>query len=455
MAGLHRHSSPHRRTVSALARFLALALLLSIGSLVPTATVNAATQYGYDMSWPQCPNGQPMPPTNTSFVIVGLTNGLAFTENPCLASQVRWARDNGIPAQAYTIATFPTAGQLETYADVGPWPSANRADRLRNVGYAEGRAAAASLTKAGWQPGVVWIDVEPRPAQPWPSATSAQRMENRYILAGLMRALDEAGYGYGLYSYLSGWMEITDSWQLPGVPVWATVGLLDYPAEAEERCVSASFSGGPVYLSQWTDGSYDYNMTCGQASFADFVSTRFIDFPPRMLFLDDVEWLADSGVSTGWVEPEGTLTYRPWQPIARDAMAAFLYRLAGKPAFTAPTTSPFTDVQPTTQFYKEMTWLHSKGIATGYSDGTFRPGNPVNRDAMAAFMYRFKGSPAYTAPTTSPFADVTPSDAFFKEMAWLHSKGVSTGWPDKTYRPTTPVARDAMAAFLHRLTLLP
>ena len=102
-----------------------------------------------------------------------------------------------------------------------------------------------------------------------------------------------------------------------------------------------------------------------------------------------------------------------------------------------------------------MTWLHSKGIATGYSDGTFRPGNPVNRDAMAAFMYRFKGSPAYTAPTTSPFADVTPSDAFFKEMAWLYSKGVSTGWPDKTYRPTTPVARDAMAAFLHRLTLLP
>ncbi|NLH70298.1 MAG: S-layer homology domain-containing protein [Brooklawnia sp.] len=170
-----------------------------------------------------------------------------------------------------------------------------------------------------------------------------------------------------------------------------------------------------------------------------------------MLFLNEIEWLADSGISTGWVEPEGTLTYRPWQPIARDAMAAFFYRLAGSPAFDAPATSPFTDITPSTPFYKEMTWMHSEGIATGYEDGTFRPWDPVNRDAMAAFMYRFKGSPSYTPPATSPFTDVATSDQFFTEMAWLRSTGVSTGWPDGSYRPVEPVMRDAMAAFLYRL----
>ena len=89
---------------------------------------------------------------------------------------------------------FPTTAQLASYGGSGPWPSANRADQLRNVGYAEGRAAVASLNKVGWNPGVVWIDVEPRPAQPWPSSTSAQKQENRYVITGLMRALDEAGY---------------------------------------------------------------------------------------------------------------------------------------------------------------------------------------------------------------------------------------------------------------------
>lgn len=449
MAG---HPRPSPRPRASLARLLAFLLVFALGAALPATPARAATEYGYDISWPQCPGGQPMPPSGTSFVIIGLTNGKAFTRNPCLEDHVQWADDNEIPAQGYTMASFPTAAQLTTYGDDGPWPTATRADRLRNVGYAEGRDAVASLDAVGWQPGVVWIDVEPLPRQPWPSATSAQRMENRYIVTGVMRALHDGGYGYGIYSYLSGWQAVTDSWQLPGVPVWSPAGRLDRPTEASDLCVTRSFSGGPVYLAQWTDGTYDYNMTCGGSWFTDFVSSRFVDFPPQMAFLDDIEWLADRGVSTGWVEPEGTHTYRPWQPIARDAMAAFLYRLAGSPAFTAPTTSPFSDVQPGRAYYKEMTWLRAKGITTGYPDGTFRPDDSVNRDAMAAFMYRFKGSPAFTAPTSSPFADVPTGAAYYKEIAWLRATGISTGYPDATFRPVTPVMRDAMAAFMRRLT---
>ncbi len=46
------------------------------------------------------------------------------------------------------------------------------------------------------------------------------------------------------------------------------------------------------------------------------------------------------------------------------------------------------------QFYKEITWLAAQGISTGWTEGgdgskTFRPVNAVNRDAMAAFMYRY------------------------------------------------------------------
>lgn len=41
---------------------------------------------------------------------------------------------------------------------------------------------------------------------------------------------------------------------------------------------------------------------------------------------------------------------------------------------------------------------------------------------------------------------------FYREITWLASTGISTGWPDGTYRPVTPIARDAMAAFIYRYT---
>jgi hypothetical protein len=249
------------------------AIALVLGLLTATSTpARSATTSGYDVSWPQCPvsaggYGLPMPPTSTPFVVVGLTRGLPFTENPCAADQVGWVKAHGRPAHAYTMAGFPTPSQLRTYRSKGPWSSSTRAGQLSNVGYSEARFAVAELHRVGFPPPVVWIDVEPRPAQPWPTSTARQQRENRYVVEGLMRGLRDAGFSYGLYSYLSGWQSITGSWQLPGVPVWATAGRLDYPTEARDRCRQASFSGGRVHLSQWYDDTRDYDLMCDPYTF--------------------------------------------------------------------------------------------------------------------------------------------------------------------------------------------
>jgi hypothetical protein len=34
--------------------------------------------------------------------------------------------------------------------------------------------------------------------------------------------------------------------------------------------------------------------------------------------------------------------------------------------------------------------MAAKGYSTGWSDGTYRPLQPVRRDAVAAFVYRWK-----------------------------------------------------------------
>ena len=144
--------------------------------------------------------------------------------------------------------------------------------------------------------------------------------------------------------------------------------------------------------------------------------------------------------------------------MSRQAMAAFLYRAAGSPSFTAPKTSPFVDVPTSSPFYKEIAWLAHKGISKGskVSGGkfAFKPDEPVSRQAMAAFLYRAAGSPKFTAPKKSPFVDVATDAPFYKEIAWLADKGISTGSKvgggKFAFKSAESVSRQAMAAFLHR-----
>ncbi|MFE4197245.1 S-layer homology domain-containing protein [Paenarthrobacter sp. NPDC056912] len=183
----------------------------------------------------------------------------------------------------------------------------------------------------------------------------------------------------------------------------------------------------------------------------------FDDVPLGAQFQDEIQWLANRGISTGW-ESNGARTYQPLSPVNRDAMAAFMYRLSGSPAFTAPKVSPFKDLPSDAKFYKEITWLADKGISTGWEEAdktkTYRPLQPVNRDAMAAFMYRLAGEPEFTAPKVSPFVDVPVGAQFYKEITWLAAQGISTGWAEagntKSFKPLQAVNRDAMAAFMFR-----
>jgi hypothetical protein len=133
--------------------------------------------------------------------------------------------------------------------------------------------------------------------------------------------------------------------------------------------------------------------------------------------------------------------------IASSTASATAFRTA---ATTVRVASPvFTDVAASHPFHREITWLAGTGITTGFPDGTFRPGAAVTRDAMAAFLFRHRGA-TWAAPPTPAFTDVALSHPFHREIAWLSSSGISAGYADGAFRPALPVRRDAMAAFLFR-----
>ncbi|WP_084037993.1 S-layer homology domain-containing protein [Demequina sp. NBRC 110053] len=183
------------------------------------------------------------------------------------------------------------------------------------------------------------------------------------------------------------------------------------------------------------------------------------DSPEHSEFAAEIAWLATQGITNGWTTASGAREYRPGQAVTRDAMAAFLFRFVGSFAFTGPRVSPFTDVTArSSEFYDEIAWLEDHGIATGWRvDGgrEYRPLAPITREAMAAFLHRWAGSPAVKTPATSPFADVSTGSAFYEAIVWLESTGIALGWDANDgheFRPRAPITRDAMAAFLFRMS---
>lgn len=169
----------------------------------------------------------------------------------------------------------------------------------------------------------------------------------------------------------------------------------------------------------------------------------FTDVPDTHRFFREINWMKSSGLTTGYADG----SFHPQEGLTREAMAAFLYRQAGKPAFTMPSTG-FTDVPLGHKFYTEIMWMKTNGLSKGYADGSYRPSVTLSRAAMAAFMYRQAG-----APTVSPmgyFTDVPASHQFYREIEWMRAVGITTGNADGTYRPSSPVTREAMAAFMYR-----
>jgi hypothetical protein len=171
-------------------------------------------------------------------------------------------------------------------------------------------------------------------------------------------------------------------------------------------------------------------------------SDDFTDVPSDHPFHAEITRLSDLGITTGF--PDGT--FGPGQSITRRAIMAYAYRAAGSPP--GPFTETFTDVEPGDGFYTEIAWAQETGITDGFSDGTFRAGLPVSREAFAAVAYRLSGEPV--GVYTEDFSDVAPGDPFYTEIAWAATNDVVNGYDDNTFRPGIDITRQAVAALMVR-----
>ncbi|MGO4923060.1 Ig-like domain-containing protein [Bifidobacterium choerinum] len=184
---------------------------------------------------------------------------------------------------------------------------------------------------------------------------------------------------------------------------------------------------------------------------------------------EDIQWLADNGISTGWKMADGKYEFRGMSAVVRQDMAAFLRREARNrgildAANWKPTDADwkrFRDVNRGTPHAEDILWLAHAEISTGWkeADGssTFRGMDTVKRQDMAAFLKRLAdkaGKSGGITPKTD-FTDVTNATPHADDVRWLGGSGISTGYrnANSTWRfeGMTSVYRQDMAAFLHRL----
>ena len=116
----------------------------------------------------------------------------------------------------------------------------------------------------------------------------------------------------------------------------------------------------------------------------------------------------------------------------------------------------FGDVDSLTPHYGEIRTLLERDITRGFGDGTFRGMGSLNRQDLAAFLYRMAGQPEYTpAKEDFVFADVTEATPHYREILWAAKHGVVKGYDmadgTRRYEGDSPILRQDLAAMLWRL----
>ena len=162
--------------------------------------------------------------------------------------------------------------------------------------------------------------------------------------------------------------------------------------------------------------------------------------------------------------------------------------ILGASAATAVAQSQwFPDVPPDHYAFEAVEWAAQVGVTTGYTDGTFKPEQPLSRWHAVVFMERYYdeilqteesedftrgdmmvllkainddavgGTGSDTAAESPPeqaasqrFPDVPPDHHAFEAVEWAAEAGVTTGYTDGTFKPEQPLIKGHAVVFMER-----
>jgi hypothetical protein len=172
-------------------------------------------------------------------------------------------------------------------------------------------------------------------------------------------------------------------------------------------------------------------------------TARFSDVCPDHWAYTYIEYLAQQGVVGGYSDG----TFRPNNTATRAQIAKMIVTARNWP-LTVPSSPSFSDVPGNDAFYPYIETAKARGILGGYSDGTFRPANPVSRGQISKLIVLAYGW-ALTTPATPSFSDVPPGSTYYSYVETAKAHGAVGGYSDGTFRPAASATRAQLSKMLY------
>ena len=176
---------------------------------------------------------------------------------------------------------------------------------------------------------------------------------------------------------------------------------------------------------------------------------NFSDVPPTDPFYTYVRYLYCAGVISGY----GDGTFRPSNPTPRGQLTKIVVLARGWTVL-CPSTGHFSDVAPGSVFFCFVETAFAHGIINGYSDGTFRPGANVTRAQLTKIMVAAMGW-TILCPASGHFSDVPASDPFFCYIETAFAHGIISGYSDGTFRPGNSATRAQICKIVYLAVINP
>ena len=141
-------------------------------------------------------------------------------------------------------------------------------------------------------------------------------------------------------------------------------------------------------------------------------------------------------------------TFKPGQNITRQDAAKLLALVLDLD--TKNVSDPgFKDISKTSPYYSYIAALVEEGIISGYEDNTFRPNDSLTRAQMAKIIvlgFELEETPSVRLP----FSDINSKQWHMEFVRSLYSHEITTGTTPTTFSPNALVTRGQMASFVFR-----
>ena len=145
----------------------------------------------------------------------------------------------------------------------------------------------------------------------------------------------------------------------------------------------------------------------------------------------------DYVVKQGIMEGMSATTFSPNTEVTRAQAVQILYNLEGQPDVSDENLGyPYEDVNAEEWYGNAVYWARITGVATGYGDGTFQPGDSITRQEFAQMLYnyaRYKGYDLTAEGDLSQFPDSgSVADWVEAAMSWANGNELINGHDDGT-----------------------